>query len=336
MEEKKWCVYKHISPSNKVYIGITSQKPEIRWGNNGRCYKTQSVFYRAIEKYGWDNIRHEILFENLSHEEAVQKEIELIKEYKSNCSKYHNPMYGYNQTDGGEGQSGYVFSQERKDWLSQKMKGNGNPFYNKSHTEETKKKIASLAKERYKNPEDNPNYGNRWDDEQRQKASGLRIGNITSEKTKNKLSMSMSGENNPMYGKCPSYESIRKNRNSQPNTKRVKCVEQNVIFQSVSECARYFNTSAGAISSACRRGHISQGYHFEYIDNKEDKINRQINMYDKEMNYIKSFNSPKDASAELNIRIESIWNALRGDTKTAHGYIWRYADEKGEEYGKDI
>ena len=25
-----WCVYRHISPSNKVYIGITSRKPDCR------------------------------------------------------------------------------------------------------------------------------------------------------------------------------------------------------------------------------------------------------------------------------------------------------------------
>lgn len=33
-----WCVYRHISPSNKVYIGITSRKPELRWGHNGIYY----------------------------------------------------------------------------------------------------------------------------------------------------------------------------------------------------------------------------------------------------------------------------------------------------------
>ena len=28
---KKWIVYKHTSPSGKVYIGITSNSPEKRW-----------------------------------------------------------------------------------------------------------------------------------------------------------------------------------------------------------------------------------------------------------------------------------------------------------------
>ena len=50
----------HTSPSNKKYIGITSLKPEYRW-NKGNGYKTQTVFYRAIQKYGWDNFKHEII-----------------------------------------------------------------------------------------------------------------------------------------------------------------------------------------------------------------------------------------------------------------------------------
>lgn len=33
-----YTVYKHTSPSGKVYIGITKKKPEYRW-NHGRGYK---------------------------------------------------------------------------------------------------------------------------------------------------------------------------------------------------------------------------------------------------------------------------------------------------------
>ena len=28
---RKFCVYKHTTPSGKVYIGITSRKPKERW-----------------------------------------------------------------------------------------------------------------------------------------------------------------------------------------------------------------------------------------------------------------------------------------------------------------
>ena len=49
-----WCVYVHISPSNKYYVGITSKEPKVRWGHNGNAYQTQ-YFSNAIKKYGWDN-----------------------------------------------------------------------------------------------------------------------------------------------------------------------------------------------------------------------------------------------------------------------------------------
>lgn len=89
-----YIVYKHITPNNKVYIGITGQNINRRW-QNGLGYKGQ-LFFKAILKYGWDNIKHEILYTNLSKKEAEQKEIELITKYKSN-----NKKYGYNIDNGG-------------------------------------------------------------------------------------------------------------------------------------------------------------------------------------------------------------------------------------------
>lgn len=326
MTERKWCVYKHISPSSKVYIGITCKNPEERWGINGYGYRKQTVFYNAIQKYGWDKFSHEILYQGLTHDEAIKKEIELIEFYKSNCSKYYSPMYGYNQTDGGEGKSGYRLSQDMKDKLSKKMTGKGNPFYGKHHSKETINKMSQQKIGKYIG-RDNPNYGKYWNDKQRENASKKHIGHALTYSTKNKLSEIMSGENNPMYGRNHSIESNEKNKKNQPNIKKVRCVELDIIFCSISECARYFNTSPGTISSACRHGHKSHGYHFEYIGNYEEKINRPIKMFDKKMNYIKTFDCPKDASIELNIRIDNIWNVLRGDQKTAGGYIWRYADE---------
>ena len=90
-----YCVYKHTAPNGKVYIGLTSLNPIVRW-NNGKGYKHNAHFHSAILKYGWDNIKHEILYSGLTKEEACQKEIELITWYKSN-----NPEFGYNIDNGG-------------------------------------------------------------------------------------------------------------------------------------------------------------------------------------------------------------------------------------------
>ena len=75
---KLFKVYIHTFPNNKVYVGITSSNENIRWRKNGTGYKKQHV-YKAIKKYGWENVKHEILYKNLTKEEAEQKEIELIK-----------------------------------------------------------------------------------------------------------------------------------------------------------------------------------------------------------------------------------------------------------------
>lgn len=88
--DKSYIVYKHTAPNNKVYIGISGFDPQYRW-LNGRGYKHQSVFFNAIIKYGWINIKHEILFSELTKEEALNKEEELIKQYQS-----YDRRYGYN------------------------------------------------------------------------------------------------------------------------------------------------------------------------------------------------------------------------------------------------
>ena len=99
--DKNYIVYLHTVLQKtsgykykKYYVGITNNI-EKRWESKGKKYKGQ-VFYNAIQKYGWDNINHEIMFSNLSENEAKCKEKELIKKYKSKeCN------YGYNCTSGG-------------------------------------------------------------------------------------------------------------------------------------------------------------------------------------------------------------------------------------------
>lgn len=93
-------IYMHTSPEGKVYIGQTSQSPKKRW-KCGFGYKNNDYFFTHIVKYGWDNFKHEILFDDLTKEEAELKEIELIKQYKSN-----DYMYGYNVSVGGAGRTG--------------------------------------------------------------------------------------------------------------------------------------------------------------------------------------------------------------------------------------
>lgn len=85
-----YLVYKHTDPKGKLYIGITQNHPQTRW-NDGSGYEKQSKFYRAIQKYGWINFKHEIIDAGLSKEDAEKIENELIIQYKS-----YDPQHGYN------------------------------------------------------------------------------------------------------------------------------------------------------------------------------------------------------------------------------------------------
>ena len=132
----KYFVYVHIFPNNKKYIGITSQTTQRRW-RNGKGYKSQKMLTRAINKYGWDNIEHIVLFKNLTQEEAEQKEIELIDKYKTNVRKY-----GYNIELGGNCAKGYHLRKETREKMSKSRTGKNNWLYGKHLSEETKRKLS--------------------------------------------------------------------------------------------------------------------------------------------------------------------------------------------------
>ena len=151
---KEYCVYKHTSPSGKVYIGITSQKPYARW-DGGHGYKFNRHFSNAIKKYGWKNIEHEVLFEGLSQQEAEIKEVELIAQYRSSDRKY-----GYNIALGGRinnlseetrikmsnSHKGKKLSPEQRMKMSEANRGEKHPMYGKHHTEEARRKISEAHK----------------------------------------------------------------------------------------------------------------------------------------------------------------------------------------------
>lgn len=99
LDVRPFCVYMHTVPNGKIYIGLTKLRPEKRW-QNGHGYKQNIPFYKDIQKYGWTNIKHDIIADRLSVGEACALESQLIQEYDS-C----NPDKGYNHADGG----GYKF-----------------------------------------------------------------------------------------------------------------------------------------------------------------------------------------------------------------------------------
>lgn len=110
-----YVLYKHTSPSGKAYVGITSNY--YKRCSMHRTSKKCPAFHAAIEKYGWENFTHEILFTDLTLEEANELETRTILE--------HNTMFphGYNLTTGAGVRRQLPHTEEHKQKISQKLKG---------------------------------------------------------------------------------------------------------------------------------------------------------------------------------------------------------------------
>lgn len=119
-----YTVYEHINKiDGKRYIGVTKQKPERRWAN-GRGYIHNQYFYRAIQKYGWqEGFEHNILYSNLTENTAYELEKTLIKRYDLT-----NPEKGYNLSEGGI-QRGPLHFEKMTEWANENKKF-GQELYN--------------------------------------------------------------------------------------------------------------------------------------------------------------------------------------------------------------
>lgn len=225
-----YSVYIHKSPSNKYYIGITSLNVNDRW-KKGNGYKKQPYFYRAIQKYGWDNFEHKIIAENLTKDEACQMEKDLIKSYNSS-----NKNFGYNISLGGE--SGTILSQETKTKISNSLKG-------RKLSNETKKKLSEIRK------------GYKHSDETKEKLSDIKKGRKWSEE-----------ERNSLLKHLEELHKITLPIMHEKNKKRVMNIDTNVIYDSLSEAAIANNIKSISCISRCCKGErkTCNGQHWKFID----------------------------------------------------------------------
>ena len=239
-----YSVYMHTFPNGKVYIGITARNPIKRWGHNGQAYRYQPLVYSAILKYGWDNIKHEILFTNLSQQEADRKEIELIAQYDS-----ANRSNGYNIENGGStiGKHG----KETRKKISQALK---NYTRSESHC-----RNISLAKK-----------GKPMSEEQKQRISESGKGRVLSAEARENISKAKMGSLNPNYGKHTSEEAIKKQQAS-VGTRQVKQCdsEGNIIniWDSIRSASKALNIQSKNIYRSCKSDKLKAGgYKWEYAE----------------------------------------------------------------------
>lgn len=261
---------------------------------NGYGYKNKPYFSRAIQKYGWKNFEHIILFEDLTQEIASIIEQELIKKYNT-----YNPNFGYNIRSGGV--SGYKLKESTKEKLRERFSGQGgcwygvygadHPRYGMKMPEDAIKQISK------KNKKEN------WSDETKLKkaeaykkqsirlkgivpkeaiikAAECHRGSKMSDEQKNKISETLK-KHPPMLGKKMSESSKKKMSETRiqrgvfvgeknPSARAVVQLDKNSLeYIAEYECIKYASEAAGANEKnicSCCRGRIKSigGYKWMY------------------------------------------------------------------------
>lgn len=240
-------IYKYTNKiNNKIYIGQTCKSLEER-AQKGRNYKGSRHFYNAIQKYGWDNFTVEILEDNLTCEEANEREVFYIALYNSTDIRI-----GYNLREGG---------------------------LNSAVSEETRKKISQNAIERYKDKTKNPMYGKKHSQETLNKMSQCKIGEKNpmygkklSEESRRKIS-----EYNKLHKDKITHTFTEQERQkmsermkiqAQQWAKKIYCIEDNLYFDSITQAANYYNVAVSTLSGHLnKRQKVCKNKHFEYVNN---------------------------------------------------------------------
>lgn len=239
-----YIIYKLTFPNNKIRIGQTNREFERRISN----YKTNayneseknrnynSYISKAIRKYGWDNIKKEILF-TVPEEFVDELETQMIAKYKS-----ANRQFGYN-LDGGGSKNKHI-SEETKKKISLKNKG-------RKHTTESKLKIK---KNHYNNSGENNGMfgvcGNKHP----------RYNKLHSIKSREQIS-------NSLKGKKQSEETKRKRAKKVQKIVNMYDLSENFIktFESIRLASIELNVDARRISDVlCNRKKHIKGYVFKY------------------------------------------------------------------------
>jgi len=253
MMAKDYIIYMHEFPNGKRYIGQTHQKPEKRW-RNGDGYRGQIV-YNAIKKYGWKNIRHYILEEGLTFNQANLREKFWINYYHSD-----SPGLGYNYYSGGQ-------------------------------ADRRKSIIRRRAEKRKKAKEENPSH---FQTGRRRPVRCIETGeiyesivdaanSILCSRSALANCLSKKSSTNTVYGLHYCYadtteDEIKKIMNKKSklkwdiSPKMVRCIETGMIFPSAYAASiAMFGKFTPSVATVCRGiGKSVYGYHFEnYIPDQE-------------------------------------------------------------------
>ena len=311
-DNKKYTLYMHICPNDKKYIGITCQDPKHRW-SNGYGYRNNNHFFKAIQKYGWNNIEHKIITYGLHKWQAINLERSCIKAYGTT-----DPKRGYNIMPGGEIagdmlSKGHRARNENHPFAKKVVLINNNEVFNCIKFAATKYNITSEA---------------------------------ISDNCRGKMYYAgKDSDNKPLVWQYYEewivdpknyYIELNKSKRSKP----VICINTGEIFFNAIEAAKKYSINSEAIRRCCgnNRKEKTAGYcpktgehlvwqnYIEWLENPKEIINEQ-NIKGRSIICIetgKIYMSISLASKTTGICYKNIRRSCNGERKTAGGFHWAY------------
>lgn len=146
--------------NNKIYIGKKSKSAK----STEAYFGSGKLISYAIEKYGVDNFRKDILEDEISNISELNEREKYWISFFSSTDK----TKGYNLTLGGDGGDTYSnkSDEDKESWSKAASKGQKSRTDRKPLSEETKLKISNSKKGQIP-----INKGTKWSDEERKKIS---------------------------------------------------------------------------------------------------------------------------------------------------------------------
>lgn len=229
--------------NSKVYIGKTMFTLDKRRQEHKNCAfniggrDSNTYFYNAIRKYGWDNFVWRVL------DIGIPEELSYLEQLYIEMFGSSFEALGYNTTEGGDG----VILNER-----------GRLKIKQSHLNRSKEVYEKIAKK---------NRGKKRTEESKKRMRDSHLGRKLTEEHRKNISKANKGKHHHIY----SDESKKKMSDSHKgkpalNKKKVLCVETNEIFNSLTEAGKAKGINYKNISSVCTgRWETSGGYHWKII-----------------------------------------------------------------------
>lgn len=273
---QKYYIYKIECLANgRVYIGQTQnfQKREREHLNDLKRNQHHSILLqRAFNKYGERAFKCSII------EECTKANVDEREKYWINYYDSTNKYKGFNLEGGGNAKK--IIAPITR----QKHRENARRNYYAIHYKCLNSPEAREKKSKKFSGKNNPCFGKtprEWMDEAvykkwvEDKSRRLKLNNPMknghTEESKQKISIAMKGEKNPFYGKhhtneVKQYLSEIRTGAKNPNAVKVKCLNNNKVYSTITQAAKELKVDGSAISKVCRgKQNHTNGYKFQYV-----------------------------------------------------------------------